>query len=565
MRKKRLMQILALVLVFTILLTCFAGCKKAKPTGNPILDEELGHGKYQQTTYETMAATKDVKKEESVYVNARPNGHAYHIQVTDWLHTNTPQVRVTDKSDLENIMNVNTLTQPISVADQLYWDMDTTDLYYSGTTKKELPISFSIQYFLDEEEYTAKEIAGKAGDVAIQITVHNSLRETVKMDGKNYEVVCPMLVAGGTVLPENTFSNIAIDNGTAVSDGAKQLVFFAGIPGIDESLGLSDLKITGLDEAMYTNTYTITAHTENFSLGNMMFAVIPFSSLGSVGNGGLTDGIDGLKTLLTDMERVQSAMNGLDMQKMIDLLYGNSAKVKRVMGAVTEAADLYSENEKMLQTLGAYMTEDNLKKLDKLMVDLEKTDLDAVSKTLSDPKLKLLLHLLPQLSKSLAGVSELAADLNDVMPIFKQLSKDMEDPEIQKCLEDLPKTLEKLDKILKTLEDNKELLTAAGAFVTPDKQQYIETLTGTAEKYADFATLNEAQIAALSGKAKAWLRAGSRYSIYTDRFENMKSTVTFAYKTDAISAPKEEEKQAVEEEEQDNKFVAYFKRIFKGK
>ena len=52
---------------------------------------------------------------------------------------------------------------------------------------------------------------------------------------------------------------------------------------------------------MYTNTYTITAYTECFALGNLMFAVIPFSSIGALGNGGMADSIDSVKEILTDV------------------------------------------------------------------------------------------------------------------------------------------------------------------------------------------------------------------------------------------------------------------------
>ncbi len=564
MRKELFLKLTALLLVAVLLTLTFSACGKKAKTDNEILDSELNGTEYKQTAYDTIADPKDVKKEESVYINLKSSGEVYRVNVTDWLHTPTPQVRIADVSDLENIQNVNTLTEPVRENDMLYWDMDTTDLYYSGQSKKNPPVNFTVQYFLNGEELSAEDIAGKAGDVAIKITLTNTLEQTVTVDKKNYEVITPMLVAGGTILPEDTFSNIAIDYGTAVSDGAKQLVFFAGIPGMDESLGLSELNLAGIDKAMYTNTYTITAHTESFKLGNMLFAVMPFSSIGSVGKGGLTDGIDGIKDLLTDMERVQAAMEGLDMQKIIDLLYGDSAKVKRVMNTVTDAANLYTENEKMLKVLGSYMTEDNIKKLDKLMVDLEKTDMDAVSKTLSDPKLKMLLMLLPQLSQSLSNVSELAADLNDVMPIFRSLSKEMEDPEIQKCLEDLPKTLKRLNDIITVLNKNKEVLAVAGAFVSPDNQQYVQTLTDTAEKYANLGSLSEAQINALSKRAKAWLQSGSSYDIFTNRPENVKSTVMFAYKTDAIDAPKQEEAAEGEEAQSGNKFVAWCKRVFLG-
>lgn len=566
MRKETFIKGTCLFLTLSVFVGAFAGCGKKAKTDNEILDAELNGKEYKQTVYDTMAKPESVKKEETVYVNLKPNGESYKVQVTDWLHTDTPQVRIEDRSNLEGIYNVNTLTEPVRDGDKMYWDMDTTDLYYSGVSQEKPPVSFDIHYFLNDEEMSADEIVGKAGDVAIKITMKNAIEESIRVGNKNYDVVCPMLVAGGTILPEGTFSNIAIDYGSAVSDGSKQVVFFAGIPGIDKSLGLSELKIPNLDKAMYTDTYTITAHTECFELGNMLFAVMPFSSVGSMGVGGLTDGIDAVKSLLTDVEKVQHAMNGLDVQKIIDLLYGDTAKAKKVMNAVGEAAGLYKENEKLLKVLGSYMTEENVKKLDKLIVDLEKTDMDAVSETLSDPKLRMLLNLLPKLSKSLSGVAELADDLNDAMPIFESLSKELENPEIQKCLEDLPKTINRLNEIIKVLNDNREMLEAAGALVDPRNEKYVQTLTNTAEKYADLSSLSPAQIEVLSNRAKAWIRCGSAYEIFTQRPSHIKSTVMFTYKTDVLNAPKVDTQEAeAENAKSDNKFVAWCKRVFMGK
>lgn len=561
MRKNTGIKAVSAVLAGVLMATTFVGCQKKSVTDNAILNEALGNAQYVQQEYATIA--EKVKKDETVYVNAKADGTVYKVNVTDWLHTDTPQVRIADTSNLKNIQNVKTLTQPVEKDGMLYWDMDTTDLYYSGVTEAQPPVSFTIKYFLDGTEMTADEIAGKKGNVAIQITVSNSLKKKVTVSGKSYEITCPMLVAGGTILPEDTFSNIAIDYGTAMSDGAKQIVFFAGIPGIDESLGLSELNMSVIDKSMYTDTYTITAYTECFSLGNMMFAVMPFSSVGALGNGGLTDSIDSVKEVLTDVEKIQTAMNGLDVQKMIDLLYGDSNKIEEIMGAVGKASVLYSENEKMLKVLGGYMTDENMEKLDKLVTDLNNTDMEAVSETLSDPKMKQLLALLPKLSSSLSDIAVLAEDLNAVMPIFESLSADMEDPEIQKSVENLPETLTKLNEIVAVLNENKELLETLGALASEDNIKQIEALMETADKYADLGSLSEEQTETLAGRMKEWINFGSTYDIFTQKPEQMTSSVMFTYKTDGISAPEAVQTAATAtEKSEDNKFVAWFKGLF---
>lgn len=563
MRKNKLIKALCGLLAVILVIPAAAGCqKKETKTDNAILNEELGSEKYVQQAYTEQA--KNVKKDETVYINAKADGTVYKVNVTDWLHTDTPQVRVTDVSNLTDIKNVKSLTTPIQENGNLYWDMDTTDLYYSGVTDQQPPVKFTIKYFLEDKEMSAEEIAGKKGNVKIQITAENTLKKKINVEGKEYEITCPMLIAGGTIMPEDTFTNIAIDHGSAISDGAKQIVFFAGVPGMDKSLGLSDLDVSLIDKSMYSDTYTISAYTEKFELGNLMFAVMPFSSVGTLGNGGLTDTIDEVKDVLTDIEKIETAMNGLDVNKIIDLLYGDSNKIENIMSAVSEASALYNDNEKLLKVLGGYMTDENIKKIDKLITDLNNTDLESLANTLSDPALQKLLAMLPALSESISSVTALAQDLEDVMPIFESLSKQMNDPEIKKSVENLPQTLKKLNEILAVMNNNKELLQTFGKLASGDSVEQIEAILDTADKYVGNGSISKEQSESLAGRMKEWLVFGSEYDIFTKRTEDMTSTVVFTYKTDAISAPKEEANTASTEKTEENTgIVAWFKNLFK--
>lgn len=555
----------SIILLVSLVCTVLGGCQSKKEnfsTDDPILNQDMNGTKYVQTEYTTIA--DKVKKDETVYINMSPDGNIYNVSVTDWLHTDTPQVRVEDISNLRNVQNVKTLTEPIVKDGFIFWDMDTTDLYYNGTSDEKVPVTFSIKYFLDGKEMSAEEIAGKKGNVSIQITVNNSLKKIITVSGKEYEITCPMLVAGGTIMSEGTFSNIAIDNGKTISDADKQIVFFTGVPGIDESLGLSSLGTDLIDPSMYTNTYTITATTDNFALGNMMFAVIPISSVGSLGSGGLTDSVDGVKDILADVEGLQNAVNGLNLEKITNLLYGDSNKLEEIMNTVSKAAELYSENEKALKVLGKYVTEDNLNKLEKLAKDLESTDMDSVTQTLNDPKIKQLLKLLPELSQELSGLSKLSEDINEVMPIFNSLSEDMQDPEIQKSIKNFPQTINELNNIISVLNKNKDLLETLDDLASADSEKQIESIMKTVDKYANLDSLSPDEISTLIDKTEEWISYGNSYDIFTERTEKTTSTVIFTYKTDAISANAAESTNAAQSEEtsSDNRVIAWFKNLF---
>ncbi len=541
-------------LTVSLLALSFAGCGKQKTTGNEILDDAQGIQTYTQQTYTTLA--ENVKKQETVYINLGTDGTVEKINVTDWLHTDTPQTVIEDVSSLESITNVKTLT-PADIRDgKIYWDMDTTDLYYSGTTDKASPINISIHYYLDDVEMTADEIAGKSGNVKIQIDTSSALKKTVSIQGKNYDIYCPLLLVGGMILPEENFSNINITNGTAISDGSKQIAFFTGVPGADESLGLSALNLSMLN-SIAAESFTITATATNFELGNIMFSAVPLSAVGSIGTGSLPESVDDIKGVLSDFENVQKALNGLDINNVISVLYGDSNKFEELIGSVNTAVRLYQENEKLLKTVSTYMTDENLQKLEKLANDLNATDLDAISQTLNDPAVAALLKVLPQLSSSLSEVSTLANDLNEVMPILQSLSNDMDDPEIQKSLENMPETLNELQGVLKTIEDNKEILEMVNELSSEDKAAQVDALMKTVSKYTTLDTLSEANQQLLAEKMKAWLTYGNEYDIFTEKTDRMTSNVIFTYKVNAISAPVQETTQNGEATEK----VGFFTRV----
>jgi len=517
-----------------LIILSFAGCGK-KVTENQIILNEIGEEEYVQQAYSTIAA--NVNKQETVYVNLTPEGKVKKVSVTDWLHTDMPQVRIIDTSPLMEIRNVKSLTNPVIEDGMLCWDMDTTDLYYSGISDTAPPMEIIIKYFIDDNEVSPEQIAGMSGHLRIEITPKNHMTKQINVGGKDYTVSCPMLLVGGTILPEGQFSNISIDNGTSISDGSKQIVFFAGIPGIEESLGISQLNISILNRSLVNDKYTIQADVTDFTMGNMMFAVLPFSSIGSIGNGGLPETVDDVKDVLSDVQLISSAFKGLDLDKIVNLLYGDSNKLTDMLSAIKDAIELYNENEKLVKTFGAYMTDENIAKLDKLITDLNNTDVNSLSQTLSDPAVKALLNLLPQLSASLSEVSTLSADLNDVMPILQSLSQDMEDPEIQKSLENLPDTLAKLKQILTVVEANQDLINAIGNFASGDNSKQIEQILKTSEKYISTDGLSEEQAQALAGRTKEWLSFGMGYDIFTAKTAGAKSSVVFTYKTDSITKP----------------------------
>lgn len=185
-------------------------------------------------------ADNGVSKEETVYVNATAEGEIKDITVSDWLkNSGSAEGDISDVSDLEGIKNVKgdeTFTQD---GDKVTWNTDSSDIYYQGTSNKELPVDMKIKYYLDDQEITPEELAGKSGHLRMEVSYTNKSKKTVKVDKKDVEVYSPFVMVTGMILSSDNFSNVTIDNGKVISDGDKEMVVGVAVPGLKDSLDLS--------------------------------------------------------------------------------------------------------------------------------------------------------------------------------------------------------------------------------------------------------------------------------------------------------------------------------------
>ena len=96
-----------------------------------------------------LAANTDISKEETVYVNAASDGTPQEITVSDWLKNSASAGDLSDVSDLKDIKNVKGDETFSQNGDKLTWNTDDKDIYYQGTTTKDLPVSMEIKYYLN--------------------------------------------------------------------------------------------------------------------------------------------------------------------------------------------------------------------------------------------------------------------------------------------------------------------------------------------------------------------------------------------------------------------------------
>ena len=544
------------VLLCASMLASFSACSK-KNDGST--DEPTTAPSQSDTTkvsYDTAATS--YKKNETVYVNMASNGEVTSKVVTDWLHTDKAQTYIDDKTDLSDIKNVKSNVEPVKNKDGSYrWNMETTDLYYRGTTEKELPISIGITYYLDGKQIEPKKLAGKKGQVKMVITVNNLSKKTVKVSGKDTTVYTPFIVAGGMILPEDNFSNVTVENGKTIGDGTKEIALMVGAPGLKESLNLNDEMLKQLGDFNFSNTYTITADTEKFELSNMIFAVLPLSAIESGIETTLPNTVSDVKNTLNEVQAILDKFNSMNATELINKLFSNTDNLTELASSVSEVTKLYNDNKALLDVLEKYMTTENLAAIEKLIEDTDDVDLQQAAKLLNNPILQKFFKQLPALSK----------DMEAVMPIITGLSEDMQKPEVQKALNNLPQTIETLKKLKTTIDKNQELFDTLGETLDEETIASLKGIMGSLETLISENDLEAYSKLAdnadeLIARAKQWIEAGKEYDIFTTKGKASSSSVMFIYETAPVSAPVEEVKEEAETVEE-NAVLKWFKNLFK--
>lgn len=504
------------------------------PTNVHIESKKQIYTRESQVVQTTAVSDCAVKKTETVYVNLAANGSVQQVTVSDHLHTDLPQVRIEDVSDLTDITDVKTGKKPEISGDRMFWQMDGTELYYSGSSSGTPPMKLSIGYTLDGKPIAPGDLAGVSGRLAITVTAENTLVKPVTVNGQSYNLTCPMLFVGGMLLPEEGFDNVEVVNGTVLGDGAHRIVLLTGVPGLEESIGVSALGVPLLSDRLGSGCYTIVADVKNFALGNMMFAAVPFSSVDAFTSGELRDGLDGVKQVFSDLEVVMNAFNGMRIQELAQMLYGDMDKIQELMGAVTQAALLYDENKALIDALSGYITYDNLAALEKLLADLEAIDIPRLQALIDCDLFQQLVDLISLIDQEARDLVTVTEDALVLMPTLDALKADLADPALQSSVERLPDIIAELRGIIQILEANRAVFDDLSVLQDTNLTNGLQTVLGVASKYAALDSLTQAQQQNMAGRLREWLTFGEEYDIFTMRTDTAESSVAFVYKVQSI-------------------------------
>lgn len=216
---------------------------------------------------EVKKSEEEIGKDETVYIVADNTGKSKEVIVSDWLKNPEGKDTLEDASDLKDIKNVKGDETFKEKDGKLTWAAKGKDIYYQGTTDKELPVEQSITYYLDGKEMSADEIAGKSGKVTIRFDYKNNVKTVETVNGKEHNVYVPFTVMTGMIL-DDSFSNVEVSSGKVVSDGDKQIVVGVAMPGLSDSLKVDASDFS--EDVDIPEYIEVTADVKDFSLSMSM-------------------------------------------------------------------------------------------------------------------------------------------------------------------------------------------------------------------------------------------------------------------------------------------------------
>lgn len=269
-----------------------------KVVGSVVLSAVMAGSMMPVTVFAQSNDENPTEKTETVYSVLNSDGSISDTIVSSWLHDEDGINNIKETLNLTDVKNIKSNEKPSKDGNTYTWNAKGNDVYYEGTATKQLPVSVKIRYELDGQEMSAKDMEGKSGHLKLMISFTNNYSEVKNINGKCI-VIHPSYLAGGMLnMSTGKFSNVKCESGKIVNDGTNEMLAFANIPGLNETL-----KSAGLDKVNnqlgISDDVTVEADVNDFDLGSIMVGMTNeidlASELGDIGSvSELTDGIDQL-------------------------------------------------------------------------------------------------------------------------------------------------------------------------------------------------------------------------------------------------------------------------------
>lgn len=265
---------------------------------------------FSQCPMHVWAKENEVTKEENVFAILEGNGEVKDITVSDWLNSSNGFDDYFDTSCLENVVNLKG-NEAIEAKEGGYlWNSEKNDVYYQGTSTKELPFDLAITYRLDDKEMNLDELLGKSGHLSMNIKVMPKTSEMI--NGRQLYV--PLAVATIVDLDSSHFSNVEVDHGLMKTDDKNQMICSIFFPGLLENYdGILDNYLAELKNDI-SQEVTINCEVTDFTIPQIMGGAA--STLEELTKMSISDDFSGVLSSLDALkEATQQLVSGTDALK----------------------------------------------------------------------------------------------------------------------------------------------------------------------------------------------------------------------------------------------------------
>ncbi|MDE5780548.1 MAG: hypothetical protein K2I03_03605 [Lachnospiraceae bacterium] len=480
MNRNRMLKVAAAITAVTLTVTSIGYYEFRNAETNVAAEQSKVQQKIEDAINNTINSSTifGADKEETVYVISDANGNVKKKVVSDWLKNKNGSDVLEDKSDLSNIENVKGDEKYSKDNDgKIIWDAAGTDIYYQGTTDKQLPVDVNVKYYLDGKEMSPKDMAGKSGKVKIRFEYNNNTLKKVELKGKETEMYVPFTMISGMILPADKFSEVEVTDGKGkvISDGNNEMVMGISFSGLKEDLKrVKESDKVNIDIA---DSFEISANVTDFSLSMTMTV-----ATSDVFSGINVDSLDSIDDIKDTVEKMTDAVSRLasgsgSLKAGLDTLKDGSSQVNEGVGLLNEKTGEFADGLKKVNDGVALM----MSKMDEKDGAVSGADALAKGAAMVDKKLKEVQTAVKKLSE---GSAELDKSAGSISKAVGQLSEgastiDQKVGELSKGAGELSKGAQTIDKKLGELNKGIGQLNTGAGTLSEGLKSLEDGLTGT--------------------------------------------------------------------------------------
>lgn len=249
---------------------------------------------------EDETSNSSVEKDETVYAFLNSDGSLKKATVSEWLHSEGGFDQVEDESILSDITNIKGDEVPEVNGNKLIWNSTNEDIYYQGSTNKELPLSMEVSYYFDGNKVNPEDILGKSGALEVRIKIINNEEKTQVIKGRTKYISSLFPVAVITDLKTDIFKDIEANDATIINESKNQILTFATVSGASQMLAESDIDTLNDISDKLKDEFVIKANVTDFEMPSILMAAssmtdVDHEDMNSDKLNKLTDGVNSLK------------------------------------------------------------------------------------------------------------------------------------------------------------------------------------------------------------------------------------------------------------------------------